>query len=539
MIPNHPLLQDRPYQSAGCDAWYDRNTLIYRHVHGLSKIDEELRGRAARDLSVPQWQYLLTGLHEHTHWFQCHGTTVGAFLSQVRHSQALQTEAFLESLTPSTRDLLSQRRRQGCPMVPFKDNIPEFDVKNEELYQFQALWYAHLLVERLFDEAQKLPHLLSEEWEWCREAIGCTIAADTGVRESDASPENHPVHQWFGCLNAHLLVPSNLQESQCLPRSLSGNEIVKRLSGGKWLTTRTLMEAAATVAEVAVIAWARAAGMMDEQLSLAWIHRRIMSAYCDPLLFLGQTVGKDSWQGVSQLIPTFTAVVDLALNPPLPPYRVQPPADEARWRWEELYPPRRFIKMLEAWHHLNPQWLDKDATTDDIRFFQESFCEYFGWISPWELRHPYTLCDEPLNFEEINSETFDHAIPSREYVLWVQSKMWDYRLQWPHLFTAPAVCYANRVAEPAQKGLYQGTTRRWSMPALSWTNSDGLSITFDDEQLGYWLILSNLHYCSLYDVACGYGRIDLSSYPPGLFQEADYDRFIRRHLYDTFDFEVE
>jgi hypothetical protein len=117
--------------------------------------------------------------------------------------------------------------------------------------------------------------------------------------------------------------------------------------------------------------------------------------------------------------------------------------------------------------------------------------------------------------------------------------MWDYRLQWPQLFTAPAVCYANRVAKPAQEGLYQGTAQRWSTPCLSWTTSDGLSITFDDEQLGYWLILSNLHYCSLYDVACGYGRIDLSSYPPGLFQEADYDRFIRQHLHDTLDFEVE
>jgi len=128
MLPDHPLLRRSPLHSVRLGTTFDPESLVLRFdKHEATNVVDA--DRPAEELAEPRLlddDSLITMLHEGIHWRQLNGTTVGAFLSWLKHAREIDVFAKLRALPEARRAELLQRRRAGQTLLALDDDgLPE------------------------------------------------------------------------------------------------------------------------------------------------------------------------------------------------------------------------------------------------------------------------------------------------------------------------------------------------------------------------------------------------------------------------------
>jgi hypothetical protein len=94
----------------------------------------------------------------------------------------------------------------------------------------------------------------------------------------------------------------------------------------------------------------------------------------------------------SNVLPTFNAVCDLALNPPVPPMVMSAPPGRSRWSWSEIYPPLRFCLAAQQVKRIGLMCTDQNVS--QITSYQAKLADACGWPDPSSYRYSHLASDK-------------------------------------------------------------------------------------------------------------------------------------------------
>ncbi len=299
MIPHIPLLNRNPYGSLISGAEYNPFTLfIRRNMKGGYLVNTAMRYPSDDKFMQEMLEDESTSFHEEFHWLQHNGTTLGAFLALLRYSQESTTINFLTALEPDhLAELIRKRNGQSpTPMVrmgPDGDlDKSQFSERHEFLNLLSQIWHDHQLVYSIFDSSE-----CQENIDFPRGQVLGEIVGDTILYFCDRCgyeyPGNELARKWF-----------QFDEGEVLFISISG----------KRLTTRGLFEGATASNELLLLL---TRGASDERIE-KYLEQLKNGNYGIALNIFISTLGLGA-KALRNVLPTFNAICDIALNPPLPP----------------------------------------------------------------------------------------------------------------------------------------------------------------------------------------------------------------------------
>jgi len=463
--------------------------------------------------------------HESLHWLQHHGTTVGAFLSLIRYSQEGTTISWFRDELPSEKRVqILERRLTG------KKSIIEFSEGGQLLNSsfnggkkfelFRQIWHDHQLIHSMLEFS-----LYQDNISFPRGQVLGEVAADAIL---------------YFCNSCGL--------------NYLGNEITRGFYNvdddsvhfvqamGQRLTTRSIMEGWATLNDLMALAgWIGYSKPISKDASNLW-EEYIRSVFSDgtyrlPLEIFLQVV-RPNFKNIIQIIPTINAICYIALNPPLPPLVMQPPSKSESWSWKEIYPPLRFMQLVQA----IPKFglLPLQADHEILESFIYEICDYLDWKSPLEYDHPYPSSPRYMNFSDIEPQenlhfAEDPTLQYYDYILWVQSKMWEYSKQaLPYFLNNSESRQGNLSKMYVEAHLGLDNFERWIRPPLILLPNDTLGYGMTSTRFGNWLLLSSCIHYLLFDIMIGEGDLNLSRYPVDFRESITVQNSINNSLKKTF-----
>ncbi len=500
MIPSIPTLQRRPLRSAYTDAEYFFDTLITRYPAEPS---------AAGD------HFLLESLstsgaiaHERIHWMQHHGTTIGAFLSFVRYSQQMTVISWLADLPASNRRLLAAERLGGRSLLSFRDDdyalLPSSLNAGFKFDLLRQTWYDFQLVYTMFDSSPDQDMVPWSREEATGEIVGDVILHACLDYELATYPGNDLARRWYRFEDP---VPFVAVASERL-------------------TTRGIFEGMATANEFSLILSYRSPSqalsvirrLQEGSYGVAFsAFRRLAGITTDTMLFS---------------LPTFTAICDLALNPPLPPYIMAPPVNRPSWDWSEIYPPMRFVQLARSVSRVGLLRDGSDHATASQ--YIDDLCSCLGWVNPLTYAHPYAQSNRCFDFSDFEPKDLQQGLAEKswhEYLLWVQSKMWEERASRLPLFTSFGD-FSRDTTEREIEILFGASCERWMSPQLFWTGDKfgyGLSKHFAN-----WLLFSVAGAYFTFDVMVDNGRLSFDAFPPEVAGNPTFRGSIEQSIQNLF-----
>jgi hypothetical protein len=489
-LPDIPLLRRSALRSAG--GWtFDPYTFITR---GPRDITRERELDLERNFAAQQ-----ASLHEDHHWLQWVGTSVGLFLTTVRFSQE-QSAGLLSRLPDGLRRSLYDERAQGvqAPIVrlgPDGAILEASDRGNQELGSLLQGWYDHLLTYRLFLNSD------------CVDQAPWDVAA--GLAETLCDIES----------TLHLIGVTNGYDYATLRRRLAFSDLAGRVgSGANRLTTRLILEAAATVDELlGASAVTRMFPEAGKGLGVEIVSRLRSGSYGVALRRFGTMVHDDPDAAFDDLV-TFGVVCDIALNPPLPPCTsaaVMPTS------WFDLYPPIRFVRACIALRRLRRK-LGMEGTHADCLALQEDVCELAGITMADDLA-PHLDGYQRVNWSaQIRSSS--SAMPEDygylDFVFWCGARARELRKTDLRLLTTPALRIT--AGDPAAMELRIETGGDGWYHAPVWALGDAFGFSHPmTSAFGTWLVTKAAAGACVDDWMAGRGRLDLSWLPQRLLDSRD------------------
>jgi hypothetical protein len=379
MLPDHPLLRPTLLHSVRSGTIFDPDTLVLRFGEYTPtnvvypEHAKQLYPEKANEPLLLRDDSLITTLHEGIHWRQLHGTTLGAFLSWLKHAREIDTFQKLYDLPPSRRAALLRARRAGQPLLSLNDEglpDPPIVLGNpvNEAELLRCTFFDNFLLSRLFTDPVPIirPHARFEE-------IFESVMADAAT----VMARYHPAwdtHSYKAIQRAYRLyeTPRRLQVDD--PYDESGANRVE-------LTTHDVMEAGAVANELLLGAFTREqryyapgsepTSVWSPETELEPERFRNNAAW---YLRSGHGVALREFFVATRLDSEFVypwvtvaAVTDFALNPPLPPI-VGPQSTPLSWR--DVYPPLRFALAARAVKWLGP--LSNKPTAAEVAAFQRA-----------------------------------------------------------------------------------------------------------------------------------------------------------------------
>jgi hypothetical protein len=378
MLPKLPILARASYKSGFLGAQYDPRTLITR-VTEPNIIELERSSDFAQ-----MFEYNATRVHEMVHWFQHHGTSFGCFLESLRLSQFLTTLRYLRSMpSDKAKDLIHKRNKFSRPILEIdpQTQYPIFHEgeNNNEMNLFKQIWFDHQWVHTVLEDSRILQSGL-------RQIPGVSF----GEVISDVMLALREDSDFlFDAKNVSAILES--REWFSIP----DHEMQFTDWRGKALTSKALMESAATISEIQLFRYSAHfwSVFIEEEDRIKIIKSRVdrilEGDYGLPIRIILEIMQIDFSSDINLLfdmLPTVNILCFIALNPPLPPYVMSPPCDRQSWQWNDLYPPVRFIRLARC--------IKKIGLLNDWRN-HESISSYIYEVS--------TLCQLP--------HTIDFSIP--------------------------------------------------------------------------------------------------------------------------------
>lgn len=324
-----------------------------------------------------------TLLHELTHWYQHHGTTIGTFLSLLKHVTRSRVEMGLRALPDAKREKLLRRRAEGTPIFAIDPatHEPSFDddwmimgstPAKESFYSASlahAIWSHYSFVLRHTDPAAAmLDSLVSVDM------LGHELFTDRSPVAWEPSTGTDLHRRLF---------------EQFKPVTLNSSDATTVID------TEDLFEAAALLTEFGLILGQYDASMNEAigrtervqglraSAALGRLHglddtyvapiKAAVLVLQEPLVAVLTPQGRISVPFIERWTSSLVAAIDIALNPPLPP-RV--PFDPAQASWEAIYPPARYLRCLHALKRMTPIQGIPDLTT--LRAFAQELALVAG-----------------------------------------------------------------------------------------------------------------------------------------------------------------
>ena len=517
MLPDVPVLKQNLYRSGFTESHYNPRALITRVLAGdFGDSSDTTFGRRS-------FEYNATIIHERVHWLQHHGTSFGAFLEALRFSQQLTTLRWFRTMPANeVRTLLSARADESRPIV-FLDpdgHYPVFDSMGEgsPLNIFRQIWFDHQWVHSTFEDSRVCETSGKPPGSVIGEVIGDVMLALCG----DAD---------FECEHLETIRTNQFEARRWFTVENSSMAFVKM--AGTRLTSRMIMEAAATIAEMQLLpieAWRKLLGPQEMEQAFGQRVRAIFeSDYGAPIRSLLLILETDFTQ-VLDVLPTVSILCFLALNPPLPPYIMSPPEFSSTWEWADIYPPLRFVRLCHAVRQVG--LIDSARQHEQIAAYIQSLTRACNL--PTSLGSPYpkfSFRSDSPDFSDISSrypETLQATC--HDYVFWVQSKLQRFRETSLPFLVSFGDCLSGDLAYKHIDDLL--ATDDAAVPyahcPLHWTASGktGFSCPRD---FGNWLIQSLALHESLFDMVAGVGKYDLSAFPTEI-QEGELYKTIENSI---------
>lgn len=505
-----PILHPTVYRSGFSGSHYNPRTLLTRVISGGNAIDDP-------DFVNKTFEYNATVVHERVHWLQHHGTSFGAFLEALRYSQQVTTLTWLREIPPDDVVAMLAARASATKQILTldpKSQYPIFDPDGDSnpLNLFRQIWYDHQWV-----------HLLLEDSRVC-ESVGIPPKSAVGEIIGDVMLSLCS-DGGFDCQNGDL-IRTNASEPRRWYTFDSDAMGLVRVNGER-LTTKMIMEAPATIAEMRLLpaeAWNTLLGHRGRVDAITQRLRAIVEGdYGVPVRSLLAIRGDDICM-ISDVLPTVSVLCYLALNPPLPPYVMSPPATADSWAWDDIYPPTRFTRLCYATNRVGliADCRDHHRISEYISALlnESQLPSTIGLEFP-EHKPP---ADSP-DFEDVATQ-YPAGLTARhhDYVFWVQSKLAALRekslpfvVSFGDCLTGDlSITHFNDVLALDEK------TIPFARCPLHWTDSGKIGFSCPVE-FGQWLVQSVALHHVLFDVVAGVGDFDMGAFPPELgkreFQE--------------------
>ncbi|MBH1970810.1 hypothetical protein FK216_06150 [Moraxellaceae bacterium AER2_44_116] len=504
MIPEVKILKKYHYRSGAGESSYNPRTLITRIL--APKTHSE-----SSTIIEQSFEYNATLIHERVHWMQHHGTSFGAFLDAIRFSQGDTTVSWLRSM-PADRvqKLIKERFFQGKPILRIdrssQQPIYGKETESDELDLYRQIWFDHQWVHATFEDSS----ICDEIGVPPTQAIGEVIAdvmIDLCINSRFKSTHSETV-----CTN-----PITPRKWYKFPDQLRFVRL-----GDSRLTSRMLMEAAATISEVQLFkngAWSRA---LDKKQSLHIIKKRLHS------LLKGQygvalrillTHCEVNESDILDFLPTASALCFAALNPPVPPYVIAPPPNAIAWQWADIYPPIRFTRLCEVVRKIGI--LNEIQARDHFLLsnYISKLCEVANLPSTLDLNYPeFTPQSTTPDFTDRTCEYPDTlALTHQDYNFWVQSQLSQLRRRALPLLVSLGNCLSgDLLKEHMDLFLDQGDFFiPYAESPLHWSQNERIGFRCPSN-FGNWLVRSVAMHDALFDFVVGVGEFDLSDYPPDI-----------------------
>ena len=496
MIPASPLLRRESFRSGLTESTYDPRLLLMKVGIAPSAVE----GVAADAL-----EFTASTVHEWAHWFQHHATSSGIFLDAVRYSQEMTAMRWLRGLPQSkVRSLLDERDR-GRPILHLEpaSQQPLLDpADSEALNLFRQIWFDH---------------------QWVHAAFEDDVAfAAPGPPPSQVFGEIFADVMLSLCGEAHFVSPSSEHIRSHIEEARTWyafpGETPYIAFRGLSITTRMIMETAATIAELELLPETIWLEVLDNYQDTFWnrrIARLLEGRYGTPFrVFL--EVLETSFDRLADVLPSLSVVCFAALNPPLPPVVMAPPRSKRSYQWEEIYPPIRFMRLSAAITRvgLARRWMP----IKQLSQYVVDLCDAAGLETIWEFAYPSRSHGwGVVDFGEKDVAYSEKTKASRhDYAFWVQSNLYSHISTWLPLFTCLGQCFSGDYAHQYAPVVLSGPDDLEQVPyikcPLHWTDTDKLSFACRSD-FGNWLIRSALMSEAIFDTVVGTGSYDFSRVP--------------------------
>lgn len=488
---------------AGTLGGHDGLSLLDLGTYFLT-IDEKLHDEA----SSMTLAYHSTFVHENSHWIRFHGSTLGAALTALQvASQEIIYDGFAR-LSPNERHILLNQRKKGVPI--FSDKQPN-DVGSQQYEEMCASWYADRIgYHLLLDSRAVLPAPranTSINLMQPRQALGYSLC--------DAHLVSSRV---LGTADMQLI--SRLPEYGWTPRIIE-------TSWGR-LTAHSLFECAATLDEFVSMSGfmglPKELGINAETKCNKLLNRMLETSYGIPLKLFWQITGK-GLADLTSSISVLMALIDYALNPPLPPAITYATLETIEW--EELDPACRFVAACSAVSRISQ--LSRLPNPAELRCFHDELSSLLGWHSLFlydgSLATVASSYLPTVKGQDTSLGTLSYKYPGM--LGYVQSRFWALRLQYPevisHFGFIPDInidVSTDLIFDSAGQGWFMAPLQRLADNRAGFSSGAG----WDDSRLSTYMTSLAMHILTGYLIN-GVGPIPSGVIPLGA-NERDFWRDI-------------
>lgn len=527
MLPDLPILTRNTYKSEFSGASYNPRTLIAKLPEpGIISLEK------SNDFAQ-MFEYNATTIHERVHWFQHHGTSFGCFLESLRSSQVITTLRRLREMPSSkVKELLNQRTNFSKPILEIhqQEQYPIFDEENDnhEMNTFRQIWFDHQWL-----------HIMLEDSSVLQSELRLRPIPESAFGEVIANVML-TLHGDFGFLpnNKNVMSIDYFESRKWF--SVAEGEMIFTSWKSEHLTSRILMESAATISEIQLFrntihAWSRLIEESDLVKALEnRVNRILKGDYGLPVRILLQELNVDfslDFNLFFDILPTVNVLCFIALNPPLPPYVMSPPCDASSWRWQDIYPPIRFIQLAQYVKKIGllNDWQNHKAISSYI----DKVCDLYKIPHVINLNYPERLKrDGTCNFSEDRTEYPDPCgTIHHDYVFWVQSRMAHYRLTSLPLMVSLGDCMGGDLAvKHSQELLYERTgVVPFSYSPFCWNKNNTLGFLCPSN-FGNALMPAIACSYAAFDLVVGTGKYDLSQFPGEVSADEEFYSLLERSI---------
>jgi hypothetical protein len=431
----------RPLASGFSHYLFDPHTLLL-HVPG-----DKQRFADGPHFASEFHDHYLSLVHECVHWLQLQGTTFGAFVQLISHSQGRNSLGRLEAMPARKRARLIERRiLKNEPVVLGGYSVKTGDAEIDEL---RENWLDHEYTFRLMMDG-----------------------LDPGVRIDRGALVS------FVCGVCCLAVTSLAGFQQYIDDDWAsgvfraGDDGVFELATNDGrITVRSLFEGAATAQEFLALKDLERLSVFDRKQQVS-ARRRLREAltvrgfYGRAFRLFARTLRFDAVASQREdVLHLFAFLCDLALNPTVPPAVV--PRD-LRLQWSDMYPPARFVRILQK---IKPservhRKLAPDTVVELRRRLLENaelpeFPEQLGPAFWARMKYTTFLANQP-------SEAARTVMEHQRYRFWAEARCWDLRSKYPWAFVSlHDVLLGGRQDQPWRYSRSEDC-RAWVQPPFRW-----------------------------------------------------------------------
>ncbi|WP_146140731.1 hypothetical protein [Haliangium sp. UPWRP_2] len=515
MIPALPILERARLYAGLSGSSYNPRLL-------MTQICEPEIDAAAKESDLAQLEYNATVVHEWSHWFQHHSTSFGAFLSALRYSQQMTTLRFFRELPSVIARKLLERRDSGAAPILALDPVNQYPVfeNDKDLDIFRQIWYDHQWVHTSLDDGLNLKRTGIPSPSVFGEIISdvmLSLCLDGNfVTRYRNDLENHvkDARRWYEFQGGITIVDFN----------------------GTWITSRLIMETAATIAEMDLLPgtiWSR---VLSEDGATYWnrrIRRLLDSDYGVPFRAFLAHVGHQPKE-LAELLPTLSCICFIALNPPLPPFQLGPPSNGLSFLWADINPPHRFMRLISKVKHAG--FLRRYASNDEFFDYLKKLTELSNLPTIIDGNYP----DRSKGYGSIDffdpNVQYNRSTPAsyHDYIFWVQHQLSNKRKDSLPLLVSLGQCHSGDYIKKFGDILLPCATDLERVPyvrcPLHWTRNQKIGFTCRRD-FGTWLVRQIALYENLFDAIVGTKEYSLSMFPPDVADDSILMNSVKAGLY--------